>query len=204
MRTTGTSTEASAAPARRWRTVDIVVASVIGVALGLVLWVWNTLDPTLSAPLDAVPPLKSIRGGVWLLPGLVGALAIRKPGAALYVEVLAAVVSALLGSAWGLTVVLSGIIQGLAPELVFAVRRYRHWDRVTAVGAGAAAGVAMGVFESFVWYPEFSAGAKLVYVGAGALSGAVIAGIGGWLLVRALARTGVLDAFASGREQRAR
>jgi len=32
-------------------------------------------------------------------------------------------------------------------------------------------------------------------------SAAIIAGLGGWLLVRALARTGVLSAFPAGREQ---
>jgi energy-coupling factor transport system substrate-specific component len=33
------------------------------------------------------------------------------------------------------------------------------------------------------------------------LSSAVIAGLGAWLLVRALARTGVLAPFPSGRDQ---
>jgi energy-coupling factor transport system substrate-specific component len=34
------------------------------------------------------------------------------------------------------------------------------------------------------------------------VSGALVAGVGAWLLVRALAATGVLAPFAVGREQR--
>jgi energy-coupling factor transport system substrate-specific component len=43
---------------------------------------------------------------------------------------------------------------------------------------------------------------KAVYLGCGMVSGAVIAGVGGWLLVRALARTGALNAFPPGQEVR--
>ena len=43
---------------------------------------------------------------------------------------------------------------------------------------------------------------KLVYLGAMAVSGAVLAGVVGWLLVRALARAGALSAFPAGQELR--
>ena len=33
----------TAGPARRWRTVDIVVTAVLGVAFGVVFWAWNLL-----------------------------------------------------------------------------------------------------------------------------------------------------------------
>jgi energy-coupling factor transport system substrate-specific component len=41
----------------------------------------------------------------------------------------------------------------------------------------------------------------LLYTGLVAVSSALIAGLGGWLLVRALSRTGVLSAFPAAREQ---
>jgi energy-coupling factor transport system substrate-specific component len=41
----------------------------------------------------------------------------------------------------------------------------------------------------------------LAQVGFAAASGLVIAGLGSWLLTRALAQTGVLDQFPSGRER---
>ena len=33
----------AARPARRWRVVDIITAAVLGVATGLIFWVWNGL-----------------------------------------------------------------------------------------------------------------------------------------------------------------
>ena len=191
-----------ATPAKHtWRTVDVIVASVLGVAFGLVFWLWNTIYPTISAPLAFFPPIGSLIGGVWVMAGVVGGLVIRKPGAALYTETLAAVVSLLLGNVWGLAVVLSGVVQGLGAEAVFAATRYRRWGLVVTILAGAGAGMAMGVNEAYVYYAQFAAEWKVIYVASATLSGILIAGLGSWFLVRALARTGVLSPFAAGRAQ---
>jgi energy-coupling factor transport system substrate-specific component len=69
--------------------------------------------------------------------------------------------------------------------------------------AGGAAGVAAATLDLVNYYPAWSAGWKTAYVILVVLSGMVVAGGLGWALVRALARTGVLSAFAAGREQRA-
>src|SRR5690242_18725594 len=86
----------------RWRVVDIVVASVLGVAAGLIFLAWNVgyLGPkALLEPL--LPGLQGLLDGPWLFAGVLGGLIIRKAGAAIYVELLAAVVSALIGNQWG-------------------------------------------------------------------------------------------------------
>ena len=70
--------------------------------------------------------------GVWLIAGVVGALVIRKPGAALFVETVAAIVSALLGAQWGVITIVYGVVQGLAVELVFAAFLYRRWRLAVA------------------------------------------------------------------------
>jgi energy-coupling factor transport system substrate-specific component len=134
---------------------------------------------------------------------VVGALVIRKPGAALFTELVAAIVSALLGNQWGLTVVFYGLAQGIGPELVFLATRYRRWGLPTAVLAGAAAGVGTVLLDLFYWYPHWATGWMVAYAAVVITSAAAIAGVGGWWLFRALARTGVLAPFASGREQRA-
>ena len=73
-------------------------------------------------------------------------------------------------------------------------------DFVFWIGAGALAGAFESVYEWYSYYPEWAFDHKLAYLGFFALSGAVVAGLGSWLLVRALARAGVLDAFPAGRE----
>lgn len=186
-----------------WRTVDIVVAATIAVAFGVVFWAWGLLWAAVGPAFTALPPLQGVMYGVWLLPGVLGALVIRKPGAAVFTELLAAFVSALLGNQWGINVVWYGLLEGAAPELVFALRRYRSWTLPTAVVAGAAAGLAAVVLDVLYYYSDWSAAWVGTYAVLVVLSSAAVAGVGAWLLVRALAPTGVLAPFRSGREQSA-
>jgi energy-coupling factor transport system substrate-specific component len=186
----------------RWRTIDIVIASIIAVAFGVIFWAWGLLW---NGPADAIPlPGRAILYGVWLVPAVLGALVIRKPGAAFYTLTLAALVSVALGTSWGWTLVLQGPIEAAAAELVFAAFAYKVWNLPVALLAAAAAGIAASVYDAFVWYGGTSwATLRVPYIAITAVSAVIVAGLGSILLVRALAQTGVLDRFASGRERAA-
>jgi energy-coupling factor transport system substrate-specific component len=200
------STIASTTAARptrilRWRVVDIVVASVIAVASGVVFWAWGQLATPISAPLQAaLPGLQGLGNGPWLFAGVLGALVIRKPGAAIFTELVAASVSALIGTQWGGLTLLSGLVQGLGVEIVFALFLYGNWRLYVALIAGAGAGIAESILDLTVWYVGAKVEFAIVYTVSTIVSGIVIAGLGSWLLVRALARTGALSRFAAGRE----
>jgi len=194
------------APSRwRWRVVDIVVAAVLGVAIGLVFWGWNTIGYAWFSAADALTPgFGGIAVGIWLLGGVVGGLVIRKPGAALVVELVAAIVSMLIGNVWGVSTILSGLVQGLGAELIFALFLYRRFGIVVAGLAGAGAGIAAWIFELFYGSsPNIlkSLEFNTIYLVCLIVSGIVLAGVVGWLLVRALAATGALSRFAAGRER---
>lgn len=184
-----------------WRVVDIVVASVVGVAAGLIFFAWNQIYSPLSAPLEAaLPGAQALVYGVWLVAGVLGGLIIRKPGAALFTETVAAVVSALLGAKWGGFLTLeSGIVQGLGAELILLIFLYSNWRAWVAMLAGAGAGVAMAVNDLILWYPGAKFAFAIIYTISSIISGALIAGLGSWYIVRSLAKTGVLSRFASGR-----
>lgn len=202
-------TPATTPPSRgrlRWRVVDIVVASIIGVASGLIFLLWNIgyLGPkTLLEPL--LPGLQGLLDGPWLFAGVLGALIIRKPGAAIYTETLAAVVSALIGNQWGGFLTLeAGIVQGLGAELVFLLFFYRRWTLPVAILAGAGAALLGGINNLILWFAGADATFVVIYLISTVISGAVIAGALSWVVGRGLAATGALDRFASGREARAR
>lgn len=186
----------------RYRTIDLVTMAMLGVAFGVVLWGWGKIYALADvATLIAYPPAGALLGGGWLIAGVVGGLVIRKAGAAVGTELIAAFVSMLLpGNEWGWTVMGSGLVQGLGVELVLAVFAYRSFAPAVAALGGAVAGAMESVFEWFTWYRDWDMVYKLAHLGMFALSGAVIAGLGGWLLVRALARSGALDSFAAGHE----
>ncbi|MDQ1562878.1 MAG: energy-coupling factor transport system permease protein [Actinomycetota bacterium] len=184
----------------RWRVVDIVIAAVLAVASGVAFWGWDAAWTPLSRPLDALlPGLDSLLGGVWLFPAVLVALVVRKPGAALFAELVAATVEALLGTYWGASTLLSGLIQGLGAEIVFALFLYLSWRLGTAILAGAGAGLALAILDLIVSYPGSKPEFFVIYLVGSIISGAVIAGFLSWLMVRALAKTGVLNRFAAGR-----
>ncbi|MCY1715502.1 MULTISPECIES: ECF transporter S component [Microbacterium] len=188
----------------RWRVVDIVVAAVLGVAIGLLFWGWNTVGGLWFTAMDGLTPgLGGIAVGIWLIGGVIGGLVIRKPGAALLVELIAAIVSALIGNVWGVTTIFSGLAQGLGAELIFLAFLYLRFTLPVAMLAGVGAGVGAWVLELFLT-PNLAKSVEfnLIYLGTLAVSGALLAGLVGWLLVRALAATGALSRFAAGREAR--
>ncbi|NAZ84938.1 ECF transporter S component [Kineococcus indalonis] len=189
--------------AARWRTVDIVTAAVLGVAFGVVFWGWDQAYNVFSPAFNVFPPIAGLVGGVWLLPAVVGALVVRRPGAALLTELVAATVEALLGNRWGAGVLVSGGLQGLGVEIAVALFLWRRWNLGVAVLGGVLAASLESVYEWSAYW-DWSAGWDLLYLLFFALSGALVAGVGGWALVRALARAGALSAFAAGHEHRAR
>ena len=190
-------------PARRtWRVVDIVVAAVLAAACGLVFTAWGAVSNGPYTALGALAPgAEGLANGPFLFAGVLGGLVVRKPGAAVFTELVAAVIEALAGSQWGLSVLLSGAIQGLGAEIVFAVLLYRSFGPVTALLAGAGAGLGEDVVDILTYYvgkrPEF----LITYGITTVVSGAVV-GLLSWLLVRALAATGALDRFAAGSSAR--
>ena len=189
-------------PQGGWRVVDIVVAAVVAVAFGIVFLAWNALY-TATGPMFAfLPPLQALLYGVWLLPGVLVGLIVRRPGAAVFGGFVSAAVSVLLGSPYGVDALVSGAIQGAGAELGFAIGLYRRWTLPVAVLAGALAGLFAAVHDIPLYFADTGVDFWALYGGATILSGAAIAGVGAWLLVRALVATGVLADFAVGREQR--
>lgn len=179
------------APDTRWRTRDIVVAAVIGVAFGVVFVAFGAA----WRAFEFLGPLQNILYAAWLLPALVAALVIRKPGAALFAELVAAGLSALLGSSWGVDTLLSGFVQGAAAELVFAFTLYRVWTFPVLAIAGLASAAAAFVHDWALYYAAYAPDVLIVIAIAMGISGLIILPAVAIALVRALRQTGVLDGF---------
>lgn len=184
-----------------WRTVDIVVAAAIAIAFGVVFWAWNQVWAAATPVFVAIPPVQNILYGVWLVPAVLAGLIIRKPGAALFTELVAASVSAILGSQWGLDAVVSGALQGLGAEIVFLLVGYRRWTLAVALIAAVGTAIAAWIHDTPLYYADIGLGPQLVILAFMAVSAIVIAGIGSWLLMRSLVQTGVLAQFPAGRAQ---
>lgn len=192
-----------AKPTLRWRVVDIAVASVVGVASALIYWAVALLTAAPWSLLEGVVPgLAGIFNGLWLFAGPLAAIIVRKPGAALYAEIVAGVLEALMGNMWGgVETFLIALVQGLCAEIAFAVFAYRKWNLPVTMLSGALSGVGCWAYSFLTHMQAIDLGGSygVVYLITTVVSGALVAGTAMWFLYRGIARTGALDNFASGR-----
>ncbi len=179
-------------PAFRWRTQDIVVAAVIAAALSLVMvalnWGWASVGAGAGSPFNV------LYGG-WLLPAVVAPAIVRKPGAALFAEMVAASLSVLLVNQWGQDALLSGFLQGLGAEVVFAIFRYRRFDLLVLVLASVASAAMAFVHDATISYQGTDAGPLAVTFAWMLVSAIVLMPLVTIAIVRALRRAGALRGF---------
>ena len=172
-----------------WRTRDVVVTAVLGAAFGVVFWAWGNIVWPATAFLG---PLQNLLYGPWLIPAVLGPLVVRRPGSGVFAEVVAASVSAILGSQWGVIVLLYGVVQGLAGEIPFLATRYRVFSWPVVVAAGVLASLAAWLLDWAFYYQGVAVSTQLMVGALMALSGVVIVGGGSLFLARALRDAGVL------------
>jgi energy-coupling factor transport system permease protein len=184
-----------------WRTIDLLTAAVIGVVFGVAYWGWSSGYTALETPIASLTgSARGLLGGPWLIAGVVGGLVVRRPGAALIAEFLASAVSGLIGTQWGATVLLSGLLQGLGVEFALGLFVFKVFNVYVAALGGALAAAFETLYEWDAYWGGLGTDWKLSYLGFFMVSGALVAGVGGWLLTRALAISGAIDALPAGRE----
>ena len=182
-----------------WTTRDIVVASVLAVAVGVVFWAWGLLW---SSVLGAIPfPVQYISVGVWMVGGLLVPYVVRRPGAALLGELVAAFVSMAMGNQWGILTMASGLVQGAGAEIVFGAGRWKYFTGAWLYGAAALAGLFSIVLDTFTYsyYSQFTWGNIGIAAILSVVSAVILGGGLSQLLGQALERTGVLSGLAISR-----
>jgi energy-coupling factor transport system permease protein len=195
-----TTTFNSAAPRRGWTTRDAVLVAVLAVVFGFLYMQWVPVWVA-AAALGAQVGQEALFG-FWLIAGVLASYIIRRPGAALLGEFLAALAEVLFGAAAGTPLLVTGIMQGLGAEIVFGARRWRDYSLPTVVLAGA-----VGMLVALPWnwfrlgYFQLDIGFLVVLLVVRLLSGALLSGLVAKVIGDALARTGVLSNFALGRER---
>lgn len=181
-----------------WTTRELVVAAVLAVVVGVIFWGWGLLW---SSAFQAVPfPFSYSLVGLWMLGGLLVPYVVRRPGAAMFGEMVAAFVSMAMGNQWGILTMASGLVQGAGAEAVFAAFRWRRFGGLALYLAAALAGAFSILLDTFVYsyyaiYTWRSIGVAAVLCIA---SSVVLGGVLARLLGEALARTGVLSGLAIG------
>lgn len=196
-------TNVSMEHSNRWRILDIVIAAIIAVASGVLFWAW---DIVCAAPTNLfaslLPGAEGLSNGFWLFAGPLAAIIVRKSGAALFAETLAAFVELMLGNQWGVGgSLIVGIIQGVGAELAFIFFMYKTWNLLSTAISGSLAGVACFIYNWVSGGQGWSTQYIVANLITSIISGFIVAGVVVWFVQKALAATGVLDRFESGRPQ---
>lgn len=186
-----------------WKLQDIIFVTLLCVVFGVIYLggVW------LIAPLSAVftPMGLSLMGtemifGVWFMAATLAPYIIQKPGVAIVAEVLASLIEVLMGNMYGPMVIVAGIIQGAGAEVVFALWRYKRFDRTTMYLASVGCCIT-GFLWSFVrsGYGQLAPSLILLYFCIRLVSSLLFAGVICKAMGDGLAKTGLLKSYPLGR-----
>lgn len=187
---------------KSWELKDVIMMAILGVvfsAVYMAVFQGGLALSTALTPAGLAPFGFEIIYGVWFMAATLAAYIIRKPGVALVTEVLASAIELLMGNSGGLTVVLTGIIQGLGAEVIFALFRYKKWNLGTMCLGGMLSAVFIFCYE--LYYLNYIALAPSLLISQLAVrlvSAAVFSGIICKLAGDALAKTGVVKSYAIG------
>lgn len=184
-----------------WTLREILIVAVLGAVFGVLYLAWVQVWLISQAILG--PVTMDVVMGFWFIVSIIAAAIIRKPGAALLSEVLAAVVQVLLGSPAGLLLLVTGLVQGAGAEAVFAATRWRDYRLPVLI----AAGIGSAVFSFIYTWIRFDYGALapsllIAMFILRCLSGALLGGLAGHLVTEALYKTGVLSGLRIDRNRR--
>ncbi|WP_417581824.1 ECF transporter S component [Pelagibacterium sp.] len=185
----------------RWTLRETLVVAVLGAAFAVLYLAWVQVWLVSQAVFG--PVTMDVFMGFWFSASIVAAAIIRKPGVALMAEVLAAGIEILLGSPAGLGLLVASFIQGLGAELIFAALGWKHYRLPVLIAAGVGAAVASFVYTWFLYdYGALQPWLVGSMLAVRITSGALLAGVAGYLIVEALYRTGVLRGLRIDMERR--
>ncbi len=183
---------------KKFTTKEVVIVAMVAAVIGVVYTLLDYAYMPLSAALGTV--FMELTFGIYLLSASLPMYIVRKPGFAIFGGLVTAGVNLLLGSPYGLQLVLAGLLQALGMEVAYALGKYEGSLKDMVLGAILSA-VFVLCRDGLVWGPPWAYGTTIaIGVIAVRLFSAVVIGI---ILVKvitaALVKTGVLKGFACAR-----
>lgn len=172
---------------------DILVTVLISVIFAVIYNLWWVAYYTVQ-PLGL--HLDQLMYGMWFAAAVVAYLIIPKMGIALIAEFAAGAGETIIMGRFDIPTIIYALLQGLACEIVFAIFKYQSRAFMVSVLAGMAAAIISFPVDWYYGYlNEVAAWNLILLIIFRLLSGAVLAGVFPYYLVKALEKTGVTKLF---------
>ncbi|MBF0299661.1 MAG: ECF transporter S component [Oligoflexia bacterium] len=173
---------------------ELVLISVLAVALGVAFWGWTFVYEFTSPFLKAFG-LKYLFAGFWLMSAILPPYIVRKPGVAIMSSTLAAIVEGLITN-WGLMAAVWGFVQGLGVELIFILFLYRRWEWPIIILSSIFAATFSYALDFFYYnYQTLSLKINFIQLLSFIVSSIILAAISSIVISKRLARSGILNNF---------
>jgi energy-coupling factor transport system substrate-specific component len=184
---------------RPWKLREVILVGIVSVVFGVVYLAAVYLGifiSTLLIPFGLAPLANEPIYGIWFMASTFIAYFVRKPGAAILTEVLAALLEVMMGNMYGPLVLVSGTVQGLGAELVFFATGYKNYSLKVMTLAGMGAAVASFIIGFFIsGFGLLSIDFLAVIFILRLLSSAFFCGFVSHLLATSLENTGLTKAY---------
>lgn len=181
--------------------VEMTFIAVLSAIVGAVFLFWSNVVWDL-AKLALGLLFTPVIYGMWFIGGTLPAYIVRKPGAAVLGETLAAIFELVYGTQFASTVLLYGFMQGLMSEAVFAIARYKRWGWGAVLAAGAAPALWAAPADTILYgiTAPLTPEQRIIFWALYFVSGALLAGALVKVVVDYVAKnSSLLDTFAVGR-----
>lgn len=172
---------------------EIIAVAMISAILGAVFTGIDSLYQPLQALLG--PFAGDIIGGLYFLSALIPAYIVRKPGTGLMGSLFTGVMNLLLGSPYGIHIIIAAALQGVGVELILAAGKYKKYSVLSMACSAILATLLVTTRDYFIFGFDLYAGMIPVMILIRIASAAILGGFLSVIITKALKATGVLNGF---------
>lgn len=177
-----------------WKTKEIVVVAMIAAVIGVLYTVMDYLYMPLYGLLG--PIFMELTFGIYLLSAALPAYIVRKPGVAIFGALVTAGVNLLLGSSYGIQVVLAGLLQATGMEVGYYIGGNHKGNIANMAFGGILASLCVFARDYIVFgYSTLSATVVMGMLAVRVVSAVVIGSLLTQGIAKGLMKTGVLKGF---------
>lgn len=178
---------------------EIVVLAMISVVMGVA---FQGLDIIYMPLVTVLGPIGgAIIYGIYLISALLSMYIVRKPGAGLIGSLLTGVVNLLLGSPYGIHIIVASLLQGLGVEIAGIMSKYEKFDLVNMSIGAILAMIFVTVRDYFVFgFGELGPMMPTIML-VRTISAIILGALLSILIGKGIAKTGVLDSFEIGKDE---